>query len=111
MVGVGVAVRIPVSKSGVSMSYVLTSIGISALTFIGFLALEEFGNITISTLGTVGRNALVVFLVHYVLVRAGHRLVSSSSSFFMVMCGASGIYLLCYGVAVWLQAKQMYLKV
>lgn len=66
--GLLLALVIPVSKHRVSASYVLLSLGISALVFWGFHLFEDRFAKTIPMLVKWGRNSLILYLLHGALL-------------------------------------------
>ena len=64
-VGVGLAFLTPVSKHRVSASYVVTTLGISALLFWGFYLLADRLRFRIPLLSAWGQNPLLLYLLHY----------------------------------------------
>jgi predicted acyltransferase len=67
-VGVGLAFLSPVSKHRVSSSYVLITLGISALLFLVFHILAERLNWQGRLLVTWGKNPLTLYFLHYFLI-------------------------------------------
>jgi len=109
--GAAAAAVIPVSKPLVSPSYVLLATGISILTFSGFLFLRDERGVAIPTLESMGRNALVVFLLHYVVVRLAHAALARSAGPVLVCLGTIAVYSVCSGVAVTLDRRHIYVTV
>ena len=70
MAGAVLAIWFPVSKVWVSASYVLVSLGISALVFEGFDLLSERLDVRSAILSAWGRNPLALYLLHIVLLGA-----------------------------------------
>jgi len=101
----------PLSKVLVTASYIIMTTGISAALFGLFVAAEAGAALSIAWLIPLGHNALLVFLMHYALVKAGHRLMSRSASLPLVLAGSAAIFLLCYAAAYILDRKRIYLKV
>lgn len=66
--GLLLALVVPISKHRVSASYVLVSLGISALVFWGFHLMEERFGRTIPMLVKWGRNSLLLYLLHGALL-------------------------------------------
>ena len=62
--GVGLSFVIPVSKNLVSASYVLITLGLSALVFAVFVWLGQRGSFRIPMLTTWGKNPLLLYLLH-----------------------------------------------
>jgi predicted acyltransferase len=66
--GVGLAFAVPVSKNRVSASYVLIAVGVSALVFGLFHVLDSRWRIRLPVLSEWGKNALLLYLLHGVLI-------------------------------------------
>jgi len=111
VVGLLMSLVVPINKSLVSPSYILLSLGLSSLMFVVFMVIIDKFCISIPTLGVLGRNALVIFLLHYVLVKIGHLVLSGNAEFIVVIAGAVVIYLICFLLAYFLNSKNVYLKI
>jgi predicted acyltransferase len=68
VVGLTLALLVPLSKDRTSASYVLLSLGLSGLVFYGFHLLQEFWQLKLPILTDWGRNPLLLYLLHYVLL-------------------------------------------
>ena len=68
VVGLALATMIPMSKDRASASYVIFSIGLSALVFYAFHLLQEFWQLKLPILTDWGRNPLLLYLLHNVLL-------------------------------------------
>jgi predicted acyltransferase len=66
--GVALSFLAPISKNRVSASYVLVSLGAGLLIYLGFRLLEGPARRKIPLLGPWGRNPLIFYLMHYVLM-------------------------------------------
>lgn len=66
--GLALAFVVPVSKHRVSASFVLVSLGLSALIFNGFHLLNVRTSLRLPVLGAWGRNALLLYLLHGVII-------------------------------------------
>ncbi len=66
--GVALALWVPVSKSRISASYVLLSLGASGLLFEVFDLLATYMHVRVSLLSAWGRNPLVLYLLHYLIL-------------------------------------------
>ena len=66
--GIGLAFILPVSKNRVSSSYVLISLGISALIFLLFHWLSERFHWNSRILQAWGKNPLVLYFLHYFFI-------------------------------------------
>jgi predicted acyltransferase len=67
-VGTGLMFAVPVSKNRVSASYVLITLGVSALIFGVFHFLESRWRLRLPILTEWGKNALLLYLLHGVLI-------------------------------------------
>ncbi len=101
---------VSVSKIYLSSSYVMIATGLSAFVYLGFLFLNDELKISIPFLPSLGRNALLIFLVHYVLIRTGHKLLIPSSNLSIAIIGAIIIFFICALLAWGLDRKKWYLK-
>jgi predicted acyltransferase len=68
LAGILLAFLLPVSKHRVSSTYVLISLGISALLFAFFYLLAERFRMNLHLLNAWGKNPLALYLLHYVLI-------------------------------------------
>jgi predicted acyltransferase len=68
IVGIGLAFLLPVSKHRVSSTYVLISLGISALLFALFHFFAERFRMNLHMLNAWGKNPLALYVLHYVLI-------------------------------------------
>ena len=66
--GLALALVVPVSKHRASASFVLVSLGFSALVFYGFHLLNARTSLRPPVLGAWGRNALLLYLLHGVVI-------------------------------------------
>jgi predicted acyltransferase len=66
--GLALASVVPVSKHRVSASFVLLSLGFSALVFYGFHLLNARTSLRPPVLGAWGRNALLLYLLHGIVI-------------------------------------------
>lgn len=64
--GAGLAFLFPVSKHRVSSSYVIITLGVSALVFWGFHLLNEGLRVRVPLLSAWGQNPLLLYLLHYI---------------------------------------------
>ena len=100
----------PVSKPLISFSYIFLSLGISSFLFIVFLYIVDIKKINIPTFSSLGKNALLIFLLHYILVKAGHIIIPKDSKGLLVLGGTFIIFLACFLTAFFLDKKGLYLK-
>jgi predicted acyltransferase len=98
------------SKHLLSLSYVLFSCGIGS-AFLGFLvSWRESLRLRIPLLGSLGRNALVIYMLHAVLSVAVHALFPVDSAAWIAWTSSSLILALCMAAAVLLDRRKIYIK-
>jgi predicted acyltransferase len=68
LIGILLCLFVPISKNRVSASYILVSLGASALLFAGFHILIDHWNFNLAILDASGKNPLVLYCAHYVLL-------------------------------------------
>jgi predicted acyltransferase len=66
--GLALALAIPLSKHRASASYVILSLGLSSLIFYLFYWMQERWQLALPILSDWGRNPLLLYLLHYVLL-------------------------------------------
>ena len=66
--GILLAFLLPISKNRVSASYILVSLGISALAFSPFHFLVERGGLRLPLLTAWGKNPLLLYLLHELFI-------------------------------------------
>ena len=66
--GLTLSLIVPLSKQRASASYVILSLGISGLVFYCFHLMHELRQVKLSILTDWGRNPLLLYLLHYVLL-------------------------------------------
>jgi predicted acyltransferase len=68
VMGLALSLLIPLSKDRASTSYVILSLGLSGLVFYVFHLMQERWQIKLPILTDWGRNPLLLYLLHYVLL-------------------------------------------
>ncbi len=68
MVGILLVILIPISKHRASMSYILVSLGLSAILFFFFHILDERYQFRFPTLTDWGKNPLLLYLLHGIIL-------------------------------------------
>lgn len=66
--GLMIALLVPLSKDRASASYVILTLGLSGLLFFGFHLLQERWQLKLPILTDWGRNPLLLYLLHYVIL-------------------------------------------
>ncbi len=100
----------PVSKPLISVSYIFLSCGVTVFVFVIFLFVVDIKKFNIPTFQPLGKNALLIFLLHYVLVKAGHVILPKGSDGLYVSGVTFIIFLACFLTAFFLDKKGLYLK-
>lgn len=101
---------VPISKNEVNLSYILVSTGLSFLVFIFFLIINEKWGFSIPTFRSLGRNALFLYIFHYLLIRGLQFLIPKNSGLGLILIGVLTVYGLCFGIAWYLDFKKLYLR-
>ncbi len=68
VIGLFLSLLVPLSKDRASASYALLSLGLSGLVFYGFHLLHENWHLKLPILTDWGRNPLLLYLLHYVIL-------------------------------------------
>ena len=101
---------LPLAKSLVSGPYVLVSAGLSSLAFLTFFLIVDCTRFRFPHLNVLGRNALIIYIVHEVFVALTGSIVGHSARWVRVVLGAFCVYLTCYLVAYLLTRRSVYVK-
>lgn len=113
LVGLALAPVIPVSKARASASYILVSLGLSALIFLGFHVSGE-RRLTAPFLSAWGRNPLLLYLLHGVLlgVFALPAIPGwyADAPLWLVAVQATALVAALGWVAAWLDARRWYIS-
>jgi predicted acyltransferase len=110
-VGVALAFYLPVSKHRVSSTYVLISLGISALLFLTFHLLSERFNWQGRFLVVWGKNPLTLYFLHYLLIGLvflpGVPAIYQAAPFWLVLIEMVVLISVISVVAYWLDRKNI----
>lgn len=112
LAGVAVSFAIPVSKARASASYMLISLGLSGLIFLGFHLLGERG-VRLPVLSAWGRNPLLLYVLHGVLL--GVFVLPAFPGWYvdaplwLVFVQATALVLAMTWSAVWLDRRRWYI--
>jgi len=109
--GVGLAFLLPVSKHRVSSSYVLISLGISALLFLLFHWLSERFHWNSRILQAWGKNSLVLYFLHYLLIGIfflpGLPLLYTAAQLWLVLLEVAFLLVGISAIALWMDRKNV----
>lgn len=87
------------SQKAMSAPYTLYSTGLSFLTLPVFYVLCERFKITFPTLTVMGKNALVLYILHNVVTDSNISLFPGDATFGRALLGYAGLYFICWSVA------------
>ena len=114
VIGILLANFLPVSKNRVSLSYVLISLGISALIFLFIDWLIKERGFHSALLDSWGKNPLALYILHLlllgilgILVLPGISGWYSSAPLWMIFLQGFGLFGVLSAVALWLEKKHI----
>ena len=111
LIGVGLAIFLPVSKNRVSFSYVLISLSISALTFFILDWLVKERKFHLALLAAWGKNPLALYILHLLLLGImflpGIPGWYSSAPLWLVFLQVFGLVAALSAIALWLEKKHI----
>lgn len=109
--GIGLAFILPVSKNRVSSSYVLISLGISALLFLVFHWLATRFRWQARFLVVWGKNPLVLYFLHYLLIGIfylpGIPLLYTAAPLWLVLLEVTFLLVGLSAIALWMDRKNV----
>lgn len=109
--GIGLSFIIPISKNRVSFSYVLISLGISALVFFVMDWLVKQRNLHSALLAAWGKNPLIIYILHLLLLGIvflpGIPEWYSNAPFWLVFLQTFGLIGVLSSIAFWLEKKNI----
>jgi predicted acyltransferase len=110
-VGIAVAFLTPVSKHRVSASYVLISLGISALLFLLFHWASDIRNWNSRILLAWGKNPLILYFLHYILIGIfflpGIPMLYAAAPVWVVLLEMTLLLVVISMVALWMERHNM----
>jgi predicted acyltransferase len=114
LLGTGLAVVVPVSKHRVSASYVLITLGASALLFSFVNWLVEHLKFKSRLLEVWGKNPLVLYFVHYVLIGLvflpGITFLYADAPFWLVLLEIAGLMGGISAIAFWMDRRNLIIR-
>lgn len=100
----------PLSQYAMTAPYTLLSTGFCFVPFVFFYGLcQGFGK-ELPHLTVLGKNPLVIYILHILLLEAHGTVVGRDASLGMALITFAGFYLVCYGVAYWLDRQGLVVK-
>jgi predicted acyltransferase len=110
-VGIALAFFSPVSKHRVSASYVLISLGISALLFLLFHWVSDIRNWNSRILMAWGKNPLVLYFLHYILIGIfflpGIPMLYDAAPLWVALLEMLSLLVIISMVALWMDRKNI----
>lgn len=101
----------PFTQTGMTIPYTLYSTGLAFLAFLAFYTVCEMLHWCLPHLSVLGRNPLVLYLLQAVLNAIGTHVLPANASVFTALGGFVVVYLMCYGVGLWLHRTGRIIKV
>jgi predicted acyltransferase len=101
-----------ISKDHVTGPFILISLGLASLTFYAVWFLYDARHLTHGSsrfLQPQGKNSLFLYILHVLLVAVAQALLPANASIGLVLIAAFGLIAAIWGVAVFLDRKQVYL--
>lgn len=105
--------RWPISTKLMSFSYLFLSTGVSFLVFLAFHILNDRWGKVLPQLTTLGKNALVVYLLHQILLKAAkaNGWVNEGAGIVVASLVFLAIYTPCYCLTLYLETKNRFIKI
>jgi predicted acyltransferase len=100
----------PFSKHLLSLSYVLFTAGLSAVILALLAAGREMVHVRLPFLDAMGRNPLLLYMLHSVLGLGALALFAAGSPEWLAWTSAGGVLVICVLTAVVLDWRKLYLK-
>ena len=101
---------LPVNKHLVSSSYVLLTTGMSALVMLLFYLTADCGGIRFPFIGKIGRNALVLYILHHLFILLLNVILPPASPLYLVVPAAAVLLLVCGGTGIFLDWKGWHVR-
>jgi len=106
--GLLLGLALPISKPLVTAPYILLCTGLAAVTLALLTVLADLWHRPVPLLSAVGRNALLLFMLHGVLSLLVGMVVPPDAAPLVVAASALGIFGACLALAVTLQRRGLY---
>jgi predicted acyltransferase len=108
--GAAALAYVPFSKHILSLSYVLFTAGLSAVILALLAAGREMVHVRLPFLDAMGRNPLLLYMLHSVLGLGALALFAAGSPEWLAWTSAGGVLVICVLTAVVLDWRKLYLK-
>ena len=100
----------PFSKHLLSLSYILFTTGVASALLALLVVASEIGKVTLPVIGPIGRNPLVLYMLHAVLGVVLHSIIADSVSAPLAWLFTLLILALCFGAAWLLDARKIFIR-
>jgi predicted acyltransferase len=100
----------PFSKHLLSLSYILFTAGVASALLALFVLTREMLGLRLPIIGSLGRNALVLYMLHSVIGVVMQALLGDAASASMAWVVSFLVLGLCVAVAVLMDSKKLYVK-
>ncbi len=113
IVGLILSSHWPFSQKFMTCSYSITSTGLGFLAFLAFHAVNDLWGKSLPHLSTLGKNALLVYLLHTILFRIVRvsDITNRYANALVALTVFAVIYLVCYLSSLYLEKKNKFLKI
>jgi predicted acyltransferase len=108
--GAAALLQAPFSKHSLSLSYVLFTAGASSALFALLEAWREALRLPIPVLGSLGRNPLLIYILHAILGLGVVALVPADTQGWIAWASALLVLAICVGTAALLDRRKLYIK-
>ncbi|OGY64079.1 MAG: hypothetical protein A3I24_00370 [Candidatus Harrisonbacteria bacterium RIFCSPLOWO2_02_FULL_41_13b] len=86
-------------------------IGLSLLLYAAFYIVVDFWGKSLPHLTALGRNALVVYAIHYIIDDDLRKLIDSNAGIGLALLSFGIVYFACYSVAAYLNKRKYYITI
>lgn len=110
VIGIIFSLLVLISKEESNASYIIVTTGISTILLVVFIYINDILKFSIPTLTTLGKNALVVYIIHFFLIEIVHFALPETISLGLVIMGFAGAFAIIYLFALFLEKKKLVIK-
>jgi predicted acyltransferase len=100
----------PFSKHLLSLSYILFTAGVSSALLCLLVLARELWGLKLPAIGSLGRNALLLYMLHAVIGIGAQALLGDGASAAAAWGASILVLIICAAVAVFLDRKKLYVK-
>ena len=99
------------SYASLNISHFIFYVGLSFLLYAVFYIVADVCHKPFPHLSVLGKNALVVYALHYVVDNDLQKLIAGDASLWLAFSSFGVVYFACYAVAVYLDKRKYYITV